>query len=506
MEQVMETSIQFAEKNSSVRSTELALRPVASLSPKVQWGAYRAALVSSDVLLSLFALLFAGWIRFNVALPFFNLNATPTIPPLRIIIFGFIPMWLLIFSAHGLYQRRVLLGGTQEYARVFRAAAVGMLIIIIFGFIQPVLTPARGWALLAWIFVTLFVMLARFFLRRIVYTLRRRGYFLTPALIVGNNGEGNSLAQQLMGWQTSGFAVQGVVSVDSSPEKNDQNGLPILGTLNHLDEIIQRFNIGELVLATSALTQDQILSIFKRYGVSNSINLRLSSGLFEVITTGMEVKEVASVPLMRVNQVRLTGLDNVFKGVLDITLTIAGLIVCLPFLALIAIAIRLDSPGKVIYRRRVMGLNGTQFDAFKFRTMYTNGQDILSTHPDKEAELKENFKLRDDPRVTRIGRVLRRYSLDELPQLGNVLLRQMSLVGPRMISPDEIAKYEQWDINLLTVQPGITGLWQVSGRSDVSYAERVQLDMRYIRNWSIWLDLHILMRTISVVVKGNGAY
>lgn len=502
----MERSIQFAENNTSVRSTESAFRPVANLSPKVQWGAYWAALVLSDVLLSLFALWFAGWIRFNVALPFFNLTARPTVPSFQVIIFGFIPMWLLIFAAHGLYQRRILLGGTQEYARVFRATAVGMLAIIIFGFIQPNLTPARGWALLAWIFVTLFVMVARFFLRRIVYTLRRRGYFLSPALIVGNNSEAHSLAQQLMEWQTSGFAVQGIVSVDQSNEKITHNGLPILGTLNHLDEIVRHFNIGELVLATSALTQDQVLSMFKRYGVSNSINLRLSSGLFEVITTGMEVKEVASVPLMRVNQVRLTGMDNVMKWVMDVTLTIAGLLVCLPFLTLIAIAIRLDSPGKIIYRRRVMGLNGTQFDAFKFRTMYTNGHDILSAHPDKEAELEENFKLRDDPRVTRIGRALRKYSLDELPQLVNVLLRQMSLVGPRMISPDELTKYEQWDINLLTVPPGITGLWQVSGRSDLSYAERVQLDMRYIRNWSIWLDLHILMRTISVVIKGNGAY
>jgi lipopolysaccharide/colanic/teichoic acid biosynthesis glycosyltransferase len=175
-------------------------------------------------------------------------------------------------------------------------------------------------------------------------------------------------------------------------------------------------------------------------------------------------------------------------------------------LLLIAIAVRLDSPGPVIYRRRVMGINGRQFDAYKFRTMLTNGDEILAQHPELLAEWVENQKLVDDPRVTRLGRFLRKTSLDELPQLINVLKREMSLVGPRMISPGEITKYNQWDMNLLTIQPGITGLWQVSGRSDVSYEERVRLDMHYIRNWTIWLDLQLLLQTIPAVLKGRGAY
>ncbi|MBP9501745.1 MAG: sugar transferase [Candidatus Promineofilum sp.] len=502
----MESSIQLTENKAAAKNVALVPRPIADLSPDIQWSGYRVSLILTDVFLSLLALWFAGWVRFNVMLPIFNLEATPAVPTLSVIAFGFIPMWLLIFAAHGLYRERVLLGGTQEYELVFRATSVGMLIIIIFGFIQPDRDPARGWVLLAWIFVAILVMAGRFFLRRIVYALRRRGYFLSRALIIGNNPEAHSLAEQLTGWQTSGLAVQGIVSTDPLIGDHGPKSLPVLGTLNHLDEIIQEFNINEVVLASSALTQDQILSIFKRYGISDTINLRLSSGLFEVITTGLEVKEVASVPLMRVNQVRLTGVNYVVKWITDISLAIALLMLSLPILAVIAIAIRLDSPGKVIYRRRVMGLNGNQFDAFKFRTMYVNGDDILAAHPDKETELGQAFKLKEDPRVTRVGRFLRKYSLDELPQLGNVLLRQMSLVGPRMISPDELVKYEQWDLNLLTVPPGITGLWQVSGRSDLFYSDRVQLDMRYIRNWSIWLDLHILMRTVAVVLKGEGAY
>jgi lipopolysaccharide/colanic/teichoic acid biosynthesis glycosyltransferase len=154
----------------------------------------------------------------------------------------------------------------------------------------------------------------------------------------------------------------------------------------------------------------------------------------------------------------------------------------------------------------VMGINGSQFDAFKFRTMVVNGDEVLVAHPELQAELAQNHKLKDDPRVTKIGKVLRRFSLDEFPQLFNVLRGEMSLVGPRMISPEEISMYNQWDINLLTVRPGLTGLWQVSGRSDISYDERVRLDMYYIRNWSIWHDLQLILQTIPAVLRARGAY
>jgi lipopolysaccharide/colanic/teichoic acid biosynthesis glycosyltransferase len=153
-----------------------------------------------------------------------------------------------------------------------------------------------------------------------------------------------------------------------------------------------------------------------------------------------------------------------------------------------------------------MGINGQQFDALKFRTMHVNGDQILSAYPDLHQELSQNHKLKNDPRITRIGMVLRKTSLDELPQVINVLQGKMSLVGPRIITPEEVGKYTKWDINLLTIRPGITGLWQVSGRSDVSYEERVRLDMHYIRNWSIWLDLKILFQTIPAVIHMRGAY
>jgi lipopolysaccharide/colanic/teichoic acid biosynthesis glycosyltransferase len=172
----------------------------------------------------------------------------------------------------------------------------------------------------------------------------------------------------------------------------------------------------------------------------------------------------------------------------------------------IAVAIKFDSPGPILYRRRVVGVGGKQFDALKFRTMYLDADQRLAQDSELRRRFEENYKLKDDPRVTRVGRLLRRTSLDELSQIWNVLRGQMSLVGPRMITLEERVRYGKWRMNLSTVKPGITGLWQVSGRSDLSYEERVRLDMHYIRNYSIWLDLHLLWQTIPVVLKGHGAY
>jgi lipopolysaccharide/colanic/teichoic acid biosynthesis glycosyltransferase len=194
------------------------------------------------------------------------------------------------------------------------------------------------------------------------------------------------------------------------------------------------------------------------------------------------------------------------KFVLDYVLAIVSLILLSPFLVFISILVKISSPGPVIHKRLVMGLNGKQFHAWKFRTMVANGDALLDQHPELRNELARNHKIRNDPRITRVGAFLRKYSLDELPQLINVLKREMSMVGPRMISPAEVSMYKQFDMNLLTVLPGITGLWQVSGRSDISYEERVRLDMYYVRNWSIWLDLQLLFQTIPAVLKGRGAY
>jgi lipopolysaccharide/colanic/teichoic acid biosynthesis glycosyltransferase len=183
-----------------------------------------------------------------------------------------------------------------------------------------------------------------------------------------------------------------------------------------------------------------------------------------------------------------------------------GLVLLSPLLLILAVIVRLDSRGPVFHRRRVMGKGGTQFDAFKFRTMYVNGDEILAANPDLKAQLERDHKLAYDPRITRCGKWMRKLSLDELPQMFNVLLGQMSLVGPRMISPAELSRCGEHADELLTVKPGITGLWQISGRSDLSPGDRVRLDMQFIRTRTAWADFKLLLMTIPAVLRGRGAY
>ncbi len=196
----------------------------------------------------------------------------------------------------------------------------------------------------------------------------------------------------------------------------------------------------------------------------------------------------------------------ILKAMLDYVIVVPALIFILPLLAILALAVKLDSPGPIIYRRRVLGKNGRTFDAFKFRTMYVDGEEILAQYPALQAELARNYKLKCDPRVTRVGALLRKFSLDELPNLFNVLRGQMSLVGPRPPTPDEVALYEPWHRQRLKIMPGMTGLWQVSGRSDIPFEEMCLLDIFYIENWSVSLDTRIMLQTIPHVLFGNGAY
>ncbi len=194
------------------------------------------------------------------------------------------------------------------------------------------------------------------------------------------------------------------------------------------------------------------------------------------------------------------------KAVGDRVVAAAALVLLAPLLTAIAILIRVTSPGPVLHRRHVFGLHGVAFDALKFRTMVVNADELLRAQPELWAAFIANSKIRNDPRVTRVGRVLRKLSLDELPQLFNVLRGQMSLVGPRMIAPDEADKYGAALHKRLSVKPGMTGLWQVHGRQETDYAQRIELDLQYIDQWSLWLDVIILLKTVPAVLSMKGAY
>ena len=460
-------------------------------------------LMLNDAAMLALAFWLGSKVRFQV-LPYFSQDQ---LPDFLLFSGSTIALWLLLFAIFQLYNVQHLFEGLEEYTRVFNAVSVGTLVLVAVGFFtREDLLISRGWLLITWALSILFVAISRMLLRGVVYAFRRRGHLLSPALIIGANDEALALAERLQNWDASGLYLTGFISDGHRPGEQVYNGYRILGSLADLETVVTETGVEEMIVAPTAVTRRELLEIFRKFTHRPDVNVRLSSGLFEILATGLRVREFASVPLIEIKTTRITGLYAVLKTILDYVITIPLLILISPLLLTLILIVRLDSPGPAIYRRRVLGVNGREFDAFKFRTMVVNGDEILEAHPNLKERLVRTRKLVNDPRVTRVGRAMRKYSLDEFPQLFNVLLGQMSLVGPRSIAPEEVGEYGKWDTNLLTVKPGLTGLWQVSGRSDLSYEERVRLDMHYIRNWTIWLDIFLLLRTIPVVLRGQGAY
>ena len=414
--------------------------------------------------------------------------------------------WGIIFAFYHLYQADHLFSGVREYGSVINACTLGVVALILYTFLVRAdeYDISRRWLVMVWALSIMSVGLARFAYRRMVYYLRERGFFTRRVLIVGANEEGQQVAAQLHNSPRAGIEILGFVDPHLAPG-TQVSGFPVLGDLGGLGSMIGRLEPEELIVIPTALDHEAVLSLYRDWG-KDGVRIRLSTGLYELFTTGVQVKEEGFVPLFTVNRTRITGVDAILKSMSDYVVSLMGIVLLSPVFLMIALLIKKDSCGPVIYRRRVVGLYGRAFDAFKFRTMIPDAEACLGASPELQREWNETGKIQNDPRITPVGRILRRFSLDELPQLFNVLRGEMSLVGPRMITPAELSHFGRWQYNLLTVKPGMTGLWQVSGRSDVTYEERVRLDMHYIRNHTMWLDLQLLVATISAVLAGRGAY
>jgi exopolysaccharide biosynthesis polyprenyl glycosylphosphotransferase len=493
----------MTSQTTAIGYTETGVHPRLSPYPlSVQRAIWTAWLVLTDVVVLDWAFALAFWIRFDL-----QITVAPEVIPnpdsYQNIATMLIPLWLAVFVGFNLYDRHANLGGIAESSRILNACTTAAMLVIVISFMTPSFVISRMWLVGVWLLSFAFVALNRFLGRRVVYSLRRRGYLVAPAMIVGTNQEAVSLAKFLMDWRSSGIYVLGYVTTRANDESPDST-LPVLGPVRDALAIIKEHAVEEVIVAITDIPRDNLLTLCEEVD-SSPVKLRLSSGLYELLTTRVTVQTLGTVPVISLHKNRLDRAEAGLKTVLDVALSLAALVVLAPLCLLIGVLIKLDSAGPVIYRRRVLGVNGKQFDAYKFRTMHVNGAQLLQ--PEALARLQVDHKLKVDPRITRVGKWLRKFSLDEIPQLVNVLRRQMSLVGPRMITPAEAEKYGRQRMNLLSVKPGITGLWQVSGRSDVSYEERVRIDMFYVRNYTVWLDLQILfIETFPAVVKGRGAY
>ena len=417
----------------------------------------------------------------------------------------YVPLTMLLYLVLGAYRRRDLFRGTQEYQTIANATGLATLLTSFISYLTYQHSPiARGWLLLAWVLGAGMVMVGRFSMRRVLRLLHARGILTRAALVVGSGKEAQLLEWHLYRARQEGIQVLGYVDSRLEPGAEVAGGRPILGSIDDLPGLIAEHQVELVLVATADLTQDEALRALQRV-LPTPADVALAPDLFRTLTTDGHLLRVGGDPLLLVDKVRITGLNACLKGVLDLCLALLLLILTLPLWAAIAIAIRITAPGPLFEGQWALGEGGRPFKALKFRTTAAR-----RTNPPAAASVSERrlrgLPVREEPDVTRLGRMLRRYSLDELPQLLNVLRLQMSLVGPYKISPDQVSLYGARQFTLLTVKPGLTGVCQVHGRGELTVEERSLLDAEYVRTYSIWRDLQILIATIPAVLHGRGAY
>jgi exopolysaccharide biosynthesis polyprenyl glycosylphosphotransferase len=454
-------------------------------------------LVVSDAITIAVAFWIAYFLRFKTQLGVFYV---PPESPLRFyssLVFWLVPLVLGVFACYRLYHPSFLFDSVDEYTRIVSASTLATLLIVLVSFsLDSAMVISRGWIVISWTVVISCVALNRFLFRRVVYALRRNGSYGKRVILIGTTRSVGELADRIRSSPESGIHI--VRMINTSTRRTE-------GALTGLEKVIEDTQADAVIIRSGAVTKAQLRNLVGQLtGISTE--LQIVPDVHEILTTGVRVREIRGLPLVTVNKVRITGFDLALKRALDYIVATSVLVLLAPILASIALAIRLTSPGPVLHRRQVIGQQKQRFDALKFRTMYINSDELLARHPDLVKELAERGKLQHDPRITPVGAWLRRWSLDELPQLFNVIRGQMSLVGPRMITEAELRHFGGWRENLYTVRPGLTGLWQVSGRSNLGYEDRVRLDMHYIRTYSVWSDIEILLRTIPAVWSGRGAY
>jgi exopolysaccharide biosynthesis polyprenyl glycosylphosphotransferase len=387
---------------------------------------------------------------------------------------------------------------------VFSGALIGLAAIIVFVFY---FRPAAFSRLLfgyVWLAIVVLLPLVRWLERLAVDWLRRRGHGLRRTLIVGAGPLGRLIMQAIIAQPDLGYRVVGFVD----DERSEPIGrFPALGPLRRLPDLITAERVDEVIIALPAKAHKDTLAIMDLCR-HDGVRFRIVPDFYELSLDVVHVEDVGGIPLIGLRTPRLSRWDRGLKRALDIALGSIFLALSAPLWPLIALAVRLESPGPIIFRQVRVGRGGAHFVAYKFRSMVADAE--ADYWKAKLAALNESngptFKMRDDPRLTRVGRIIRRLSLDELPQLVNVLRGEMSLVGPRPPVPREVEQYNDWHRRRLEVAPGVTGLWQVSGRSALTFDEMVLLDLWYIEHWSLLLDLKILLRTIPAVLLARGAY
>jgi exopolysaccharide biosynthesis polyprenyl glycosylphosphotransferase len=470
-----------------------------------------AVLVLVDILAVLGAMWFAYWLRYEGSL-ITRTFAPENVIPLNLIavpLVAWLPFLLISLKVSGMYDVHTRIQVLDKIPRIFGAVNAYLISFLLVSFLLNTSVMARGYIVFFWISCIIFIFVGRTAAQILMSVAGISDAVTRKTLIVGSGKVGKEVARKLQRHQ--GFGLIPVGFIDDDPlytefEEPELQDLKVLGGLKDLCRVLKDFKVEKVIIAFNGASAEQLLDVASKCN-KRGVECSIVPRLFEVITNEIEVNEIGGIPLLRLREKKIGGISHAIKTMEDYILGGILLFLCWPMILAMAVIIKLNSPGPVFFRHKRVGKNGKCFSCLKFRSMYENAESM-------QAELVKNdngehgwlcWKKEDDPRVTRVGKWLRKFSIDELPQIFNVLAGQMSLVGPRPHIKEEVSQYKEWHKQRLNVKPGITGLWQVSGRSDLPFDEMIKLDLYYIERWSPWLDFKIMLRTLTAVFRCKGA-
>ncbi|MFQ3599563.1 MAG: sugar transferase [Chloroherpetonaceae bacterium] len=434
-------------------------------------------------------------------------SATTLLENFLLIFLIYALFWIALFQNFNLYKVNVFTSAIEQFVAIIKTMGYGLIGLIMVSYFtkdSKVLESRLIIGLFA-VIGTLGLIIYRIGIyRNIFLTLSRYSIGLQNIIIVGAGKDGKQIAQEIQCNNRYGINVVGFLDDNVPVGTEISQGAKVLGKISDVEQYVKSYDCKEIIIAISNISYERLHDIID---TCKSVvpTLKLSSRLYEIVPAKVAVEFYGNHVVMDVSS-SMDSVHRFYKRMLDIVIASVMLLLALPLLLIVSILIKIDSPGPVFYRQRRVGKDGKLFWCYKLRSMYVDADKRKRELEAMNEASGPIFKIKNDPRITRVGRILRKYSIDEIPQLFNVLLGQMSLVGPRPGTPEELKRYETWHKRRLKVPQGITGLWQVSGRSNLSFNEMVVLDLYYAENVSILTDINIMLRTIPAVLFGRGAY
>jgi exopolysaccharide biosynthesis polyprenyl glycosylphosphotransferase len=457
-------------------------------------------LVTNDLVMVALAFYLAYWLRQWITVPPV-VDIAPFGDYVGMMLIQVATMLLLYFFSR-LYDVKRSMPRLDEFYRIFAATSIGSISTIasttfLFKNTALELDFPRVMVIYAWLLTVVFVTIGRSLLVLLRNWLRGRGLWADRLLIIGTEDVGRMILQKVRQMPRLGYRVVGFVDGDI-PSSETIMGVPVLGQIEDIPALIERHEIEEVIIGRPELSHQELLAIISRCE-RGQVGIKIFPDLFQIIATELSIGDLGGLPLLTVRDVALRGWKLTLKRAVDLVGSAVGLVILSPVLMLLAVAIKLDSPGQVLYAQERMGLDAKPFWCLKFRSMRTDAE-----------RQGPGWTVEDDPRVTRLGRLIRRFSIDEFPQLINVFLGEMSLVGPRPERPVYVEQFRRSIPRYMDrhrEKAGMTGWAQVNGlRGDTSIAERTKYDLWYIENWSLWLDFKIMLRTVFSVFGDRHAY